>query len=176
MSQDNAVLLKGKTIKPETKRHSPISQQTQSPELLALPSLFYFKSFIYILPIPQLCHFIGPQTKSLEQTSTAWQCYTDYLGVAKRLWCCRLISVWLKLAELPYQVSSWRRRKGTVSRLAKQQRYHMMATANGCTSHPFFCARRRLVAALDSVFRAQNFYISISVCLQNHVAAAAIKQ
>lgn len=83
-------------------------------------------------------------TKSLDQTSLAWHEYSDHLwclGVIKRLWWRRLISVWLKLAELPYLASSRRKRKEAVKRLAKRQRYHMITTADGYTSHLFFCAR-----------------------------------
>lgn len=83
-------------------------------------------------------------TKSLDQTSLAWHEYSDHLwclGVIKRLWWRRLISVWLKLAELPYLASSQRKRKEAVKRLAKRQRYHMITTADGYTSHLFFCAR-----------------------------------
>lgn len=44
----------------------------------------------------------------------------------------------LKPAKPPYQVSSWRKRRKAVSRLAKRQRYHMMAEAEGFISYPFF--------------------------------------
>lgn len=78
--------------------------------------------------------------KSSDQTSPAWHCHSDCLwqrGIFRRLWCCRLINAWPKMAELPYQVSSRRKRKEAVSRLAKQQRYHMITVASGYTSRPF---------------------------------------
>lgn len=80
----------------------------------------------------------------MDQTSTAWHDYNNclwHLGIIRRLWCHRLIGMWLRLAELPYQVSSWRTRKEAVSRLAKRQQYHMITMANGYTSHPFFCIK-----------------------------------
>lgn len=83
-------------------------------------------------------------SKSLDQTSTAWHDHNDCLwrwGIIRRLRCRRLISAWPKLAELPYQVSSQRKRKEAVSRLAKRQRYHMITVADGYTSRPFFCAK-----------------------------------
>lgn len=115
------------------------SQGSEPSALAVLVQVLYLHT-AHSPSVPLYCS----HAKSLDRTSVAWHDCCDCLwrwGFIRRLWCGRLISVWLKLAEPPYQVSSWRKRKEAVSRLAKRQRYHMITVADGYTSHPFFCAK-----------------------------------
>lgn len=113
---------------------------TLRPGSFSAAPLIYITNTTYNPPY----HFTAPTPKAWIATSTAWHDFNDclwHLGIIKRLWCRRLISVWLKLAELPYRVSSWRKRKEAAGRLAKRPRYHMISVAGGYTTRPFFCAK-----------------------------------
>lgn len=112
MTQDNAVhkssypaLLVSISKLPSV---AQLHRATQGTELSALAVQILYLHITSSPTVPLSC---SPHQKLGTTTPIVW--------VLKRLWRRRLISVWLKLAELPYQVSSWRKKKGHCKQISQ---------------------------------------------------------
>lgn len=143
------------------------SEACYTREVRSLASQFkYMFHFYSTRPLP--CS----RAESLEQTCLGWQTCRPVCGV-RVLKGRRLISMWLKLAELPYQASSQRKKeKGkkkseAIRGLVKRQRYHMI-TVTDCYKSPILVRQKLFREQSESASSpaSQNKKQTVFICAQ----------